>query len=56
MMARSAWNQARRDLYLTQRTMGDVSAAQRGPGALGRRLARRDLTRAFFRVLRQMGK
>jgi len=53
-MARSAWNQVRRDLYLTQRTMGDVSAAKRG--TLGKRLARRDLTRALFRVLRGFGK
>ena len=55
-MARSAWNQVRRDLYLTQRTMGDVGAAQRGPQVLAKRLVRRDLTRALFRVLRQMGK
>jgi len=55
-MARSAWNQVRRDLYLTQRTMGDLSAAQRGPAVLGKRLARRSLTRELFRVLRQFGK
>ena len=55
-MARSAWNQVRRDLYLTQRTMGDLSAAQRGPAVLGKRLVRRSLTRELFRVLRQFGK
>jgi hypothetical protein len=52
--SRSAWEQARRDLYLAQRTMGDVSAAQRGPVPLAKRLIRRDLTREFFKVLRQM--
>ena len=55
-MARSAWNQVRRDLYLTQRTMGDISAAQRGPAVLGKRLARRTLTRELFKILRQFGK
>jgi hypothetical protein len=53
---RSAWNQVRRDSYLLSRTMGDISAAQRGPAVLAKRLVRRDLTRAFFRVLRQFGK
>jgi len=53
-MARSAWDQARRDLYLAQRAMGDASAARRG--MLVQRLARRDLTRVFFRVLRNFGK
>ena len=54
MMARkrSAWDQAERDLYLTSRTMKDVSAARRGPVVLGRRLARRSLTRTLFRMLR----
>lgn len=47
---RSAWNRTRRDLYLTQRTMGDVSAARRG--RLGRRLVRRSLMRELFRALR----
>ena len=56
VMARSTWNQARRDLYLTQRTMGDLSAARRGPAPLAKRLVRRDLTRTFFRILRQMGR
>jgi hypothetical protein len=55
-MARSAWNQVRRDSYLLSRTMGDLSAAKRGPVPLGKRIARRDLTRVFFRVLRNFGK
>ena len=53
---RSAWNQVRRDSYLLSRTMGDLDAARRGPDVLLRRLVRRDLTRAFFRMLRQFGK
>lgn len=53
---RSAWDQARRDLYLAQRTMGDVSAAARGPVPLAKRLVRRDLTRTFFNLLRQASK
>lgn len=42
--------QTRRALYLTQRTIGDVQAAQRG--RLARRLVRRSLVRALFRALR----
>lgn len=53
---RSGLEQVRRDMYLGQRTIGDFQAAQRGPAVLGRRLARRDLTRALFRILRQMGR
>ena len=49
---RSAWNQARRDMYLTQRTMGDISAAERGPGRLAKRLVRRRVTRSIFRLFR----
>ena len=56
MARRSAWDQTERDLYLASRTMKDVSAAQRGPAVLGRRLARRRLTRAFFRIVRDFGK
>jgi hypothetical protein len=48
----SAWNQIRRDLYLTQRAMGDVSAASRGPLVLGKRLARRKATRSAYRLFR----
>jgi hypothetical protein len=55
-MARSAWNQVRRDSYLLSRTMGDLSAAKRGPVPLGKRIARRDLTRTIFRLLRQLSR
>ncbi len=55
-MARSALRQIQRDAYLISRTAGDISAAQRGPAVLGKRLARRSLTRELFRVLRQFGK
>ena len=55
-MARSAWNQVRRDLYLTQRTMSDVSAAKRGPAVLTKRLVRRSATREFFKILRGFGR
>jgi hypothetical protein len=41
----STWNQIRRLLYFTQRTMGDISAARRGPAVLAKRLVRRQLTR-----------
>lgn len=41
----STWNKIRRFLYFTQRTMGDISAAKRGPQYLLKRLARRELTR-----------
>jgi hypothetical protein len=53
---RSALRQIQRDAYLVSRTAGDLSAAQRGPGVLAKRLARRDLTRTLFRVLRGFGK
>jgi hypothetical protein len=53
---RSGIEEVRRDLYLGQRALGDFQAARRGPAPLARRLARRDLTRAFFRFLRQAGK
>jgi hypothetical protein len=46
MVKRSAWNQLQRDLYFTQRTMGDISAASRG--TLGRRLIRRKATRSIW--------
>jgi hypothetical protein len=38
-------SQVRRDLYLTQRMIGDYQAAQRGPGVLGKRILRRHVTR-----------
>ncbi len=49
---RSIWNQIRRDLYLTQRAMGDITAAQRGPQVLTKRLVRRSLRRNLFRLFR----
>ena len=54
--SRSTLKQIQRDAYLISRTAGDLSAAQRGPGVLAKRLIRRDLTRTLFRVLRQFGK
>ena len=35
----------RKVLYKTQRTIGDVQAAERGPGVLSKRLVRRAVTR-----------
>lgn len=49
---RSPWNQARRDMYLSQRAMGDLSAASRGPLPLAKRLVRRKVTRSLFRLFR----
>ena len=56
MMARrtSDLEQIRRAAYRLQRGIGDYQAAERGPAVLGRRLLRRDLTRTFFRILRQV--
>jgi hypothetical protein len=48
---RSTWNQVRRDMYLTQRAMGTMSAAARGPVPLAKRLARRKVTRTLMRRL-----
>lgn len=48
----SPWNQVRRSLYFTQRDMGDVSAAMRGPVPLAKRLVRRRVTRSVFRLFR----
>ncbi|MFZ5872452.1 MAG: hypothetical protein ACOYXW_18245 [Actinomycetota bacterium] len=52
---RSAFEQVRRTLYKTQRTMGDFQAAGRGPGPLVRRLARRQERRMLGRFLRRFG-
>lgn len=41
----------RRNLYLGQRTLGDLQAAARGPGPLARRLVRRRVTRSLLRSL-----
>ena len=54
--SRSGLEQVRRTMYLGQRGIGDYQAARRGPVVLGKRLARRDLTREIFRVLRQVMK
>ena len=55
-MARSDLEQVRRAMYKGQRAIGTYQAAQRGPGVLAKQLARRDLTREFFRLLRGFGK
>lgn len=49
---RSAVTQVRRDLHLTERALGDAQAARRGPEALVRRVARRQIARALFRLFR----
>jgi hypothetical protein len=49
-MARSMYSQIQRNLYLTQRLMGDGKALSRG--TLPKRLVRRRLTRSLFRLLR----
>ena len=41
----------RRSMYLGQRTIGDYQAARRGPGVLGKRLARRYVTHTLMRSL-----
>ncbi|HEV2375843.1 MAG TPA: hypothetical protein VGS19_27210 [Streptosporangiaceae bacterium] len=52
---RSLLSRLRRDLYLSQRALGTVQAASRGPVPLGKRLGRRRVTRSFFRGLRRRG-
>lgn len=51
-MARSTLSQLRRILYLRQRDIGDMQAAERGPGALTKRVVRRRVTRSLFRLLK----
>jgi hypothetical protein len=41
----------RRSMYLGQGTIGDHQAARRGPGVLGKGLARRYVTRTLMRSL-----
>ena len=41
-----------RDIYLAQRAVGDARAAQRGPEKLAKRVVRRRVTRAVFRLFR----
>ena len=50
MARRSALSELRRSLYLSQRAIGDVQAAQRG--TLAKRLVRRQVTRSLFRLFR----
>ena len=40
-----------RILYFTQRTIGDVRAAERGPNVLVKRVLRRIITRTIFKNL-----
>jgi hypothetical protein len=42
-----------RDLYLAARTTGDIAAAQRGPGVLAQRVARRVIRRSLFQLIRR---
>jgi hypothetical protein len=46
------FRRAERRLYLADRTLLDARAAMRGPRPLAQRLARRSLTREFFRTMR----
>jgi len=50
---RSALSQLRRTAYFTQRGIGDAQAVVRGPGAYGRRRARRSITRSVFRLFNE---
>jgi hypothetical protein len=42
-----------RGLYLGERNIGDLQACQRGALGLGKRMARRMVSRAFLRGLRR---
>ncbi len=46
----SDYEQPRGDLFLTERTMSDLTAGRRG--RLGKRLVRRHVSHAFFQMLR----
>jgi hypothetical protein len=48
--ARTDWEQAPEDLFLTERTASGLRAARRG--RRGKRLVRRDVARTFLHVLR----
>lgn len=50
--ARDPLERLRRDLYFSQRTIGDWQAAKRGVKPIAKRLVRRSLTRALFRRIR----
>ncbi len=47
---RSGLEQLRRALYKSQRAIGDVQAAERGPGPLTKRVVRRRVTRHVGRA------
>lgn len=49
---RSTLSQLRKLAYRTQRDIGDVQAAERGPQALAKRVVRRQVTRTLLRWLR----
>jgi hypothetical protein len=51
-VARSTLSQLRRVLYLAQRDIGDMQAAERGPKPLAKRIIRRKVTRSLFRLLK----
>ena len=52
MSKRSTWRELQRALYKTQRAMGDVDAATRGPDKYVKRVVRRRVTRSIFRMFR----
>jgi hypothetical protein len=43
-----------RDSYLISRAAGDADAARRGPAVLAKRIARREITRRGFSLLRRI--
>jgi len=51
---KSMFERIRRALYKTQRTMGDVEAAERGPDVLAKRLIRRHVTRHVGRYYNRL--
>lgn len=51
MTARWTLGRVQRDLYLTQRGIGDVRAARRGPAPLARRYAHRLVARTVAHAL-----
>ena len=50
---RSTLSQLRRALYLTERGIGDVQAAERSPGTYAKRRGRRRATRAVFQLFNE---
>ena len=49
-MSKNLLNQVRRDIYKSQRGIGDYQALKRG--TLPKRLVRRSITRSVFRMFR----